>query len=66
MEEEFKELAAAYMAVANSRTKKWPNADEIDIKEYPEAVKDLMTAATLEMVANDISNILVRHADDGR
>lgn len=66
MEEEFKELAAAYMAVAKSRTKRWPNTDKINIKEYPEAVKDLMTAATLEMVANDILNILVRHADDGR
>ena len=67
MEEELKELAKAYMDAAKGLTAKWPkDTKEIETRKYPEAVKDFSAAATLEMAANDILKILIRHTDDGR
>ena len=67
MEEELKELAKAYMDVANGLTAKWPkDTKEIETRKYPEAVKDFSAAATLEMVSNDIMKLLLSHMDDGR
>ena len=55
------------MAAAKGMINKWPkDTKEIDIRKYPEAVKDFSAAATLEMAANDILKVLIRHADDGR
>ena len=66
MEEELKELAAAYVAAAKGLAKKWPKIEDVAMRDYPKAVSDLATAAALEMAANDILKILIRHADDGR
>ena len=67
MEEELKELAAAYMAAAKGLESKWPNGlEKIGLKDYRQAVSDLAIASAMEMAAEDIRKIIDRHSDDGK
>lgn len=60
-------LLAGWENYAERMMQKWPNGlEKVEGHRYREAVSDLATAATLEMVVSDLRKCLDCHKRDGK